>query len=165
MRWRSCCVGPSRYEEDDRRYGKDRRGGESPEELAFRAGRLENIQGALGALEAEAVAERAATAGKDHPGAPDDKAQRNFTDAESRITPGPRGRDCLQACSCQAVVDNEHQVIVAARATGQTSGDGNAGGDHRQSRRGAHSGIRWLPDIGRFCLMANYGRYSLMCKD
>ena len=52
---------------------------------------------------------------------PDDKAQRNFTDAESRIMPGPGGRDFQQAYNCQAVVDHAHQVIVAARATNQTS--------------------------------------------
>ena len=35
--------------------------------------------------------------------------------------PGPGGRDFLQAYNCQAVVDHEHQVIVAARATNQAS--------------------------------------------
>ena len=49
---------------------------------------------------------------------PDDKAQRNFTDTESRIIPAPGGKDFLQA---EAVVDSAHQVIVAARATNQTS--------------------------------------------
>ena len=52
---------------------------------------------------------------------PEDKAQRNFTDAESRIMPAPGGRDFLQAYNSQAVVDHTHQVIVAARATNQTS--------------------------------------------
>ena len=54
-------------------------------------------------------------------GVPDDKAQRNFTDTESRIIPAPGGKDFLQAYNCQAVVDSAHQVIVAARATNQTS--------------------------------------------
>ena len=35
--------------------------------------------------------------------------------------PAPGGRDFLQAYNCQAVVDHEHQVIVAARATNQAS--------------------------------------------
>ena len=35
--------------------------------------------------------------------------------------PGPGGPDFLQASNCQAVVDHAHQVIVAARATNQTS--------------------------------------------
>ena len=110
-------------EEEDRRYGKDKRGDELPEELAFREGRLEKIREAMAALEAEAqaAAEEAEAAGKDHPGVPEDKAQRNFTDPESRIMPGPGGRDFLQAYNCQAVVDHEHQVIVAARATSLAS--------------------------------------------
>ena len=107
-------------DEEDRRYGKDKRGDELPEELAFRKGRLEKIREAMAALEAEAQA-AAEAEGKEHLGVPDDKAQRNFTDAESRIMPGPGGRDFLQAYNCQAVVDHAHQVIVAARATNQTS--------------------------------------------
>ena len=92
---------------EDRRYGKDKRGDELPDELAFREGRLQKIREAMAALEAEAqaAAEQAEVEGKTHPGVPDDKAQRNFTDAESRIMPGPGGRDFLQAYNCQAVVD------------------------------------------------------------
>ena len=105
------------------RYGKDKRGDELPEELAFREGRLEKIREAMAALEAEAqaAAEQAEAEGGKRPGVPDDKAQRNFTDAESRIIPAPGGKDFLQAYNCQAVVDSAHQVIVAARATNQTS--------------------------------------------
>ena len=33
---------------------------------------------------------------------PDDKAQRNFTDTESRIIPAPGGKDFLKAYNCQA---------------------------------------------------------------
>ena len=110
-------------DEEDRRYGKDKRGDELPEELAFREGRLQKIREAMAALEAEAqaAAEQVEAEGKTHPGEPEDKAQRNFTDAESRIMPGPGGRDFLQAYNCQAVVDYAHQVIVAARATNQSS--------------------------------------------
>ena len=42
---------------------------------------------------------------------PDDKAQRNFTDPESRIMKGPDG--FLQGYNAQAVVDAKAQVIVA----------------------------------------------------
>ena len=110
-------------EEEDRRYGQDQRGDELPEELAFREGRLEKIREAMAALEAEAqaAAEQVEAEGKTYPGEPEDKAQRNFTDAESRIMPGPGGRDFQQAYNCQAVVDHAHQVIVAARATNQSS--------------------------------------------
>ena len=89
-------------EEEDRRYGRDKRGDELPQELAFREGRLERIREAMAALEAEAqaAAEEAEAAGREHSGVPEDKAQRNFTDPESRIMPGPGGRDFLQAYNC-----------------------------------------------------------------
>ena len=51
---------------------------------------------------------RAKSEGRDHPGLPGDKAQRNFTGADSRIMPGPGGRDFQQAYNCQAVVDSVH---------------------------------------------------------
>ena len=110
-------------EEEDKRYGRDKRGDELPEELSFREGRLERIREAMAAMEAEAqaAAEEADAAAWEHSGVPEDKAQRNFTDPGSRIMPGPGGRDFLQAYNCQAVVDHEHQVIVAARATNLTS--------------------------------------------
>ncbi len=71
-------------------------------------------------------AEQAESEGRNHPRVPDDKAQRNFTDPDSRIMPGPGGRDFQQSYNCQAVVDSEHQVIVAARATDQPSDKGQA---------------------------------------
>ncbi len=115
-------------EEEDRRYGRDKRGDELPEELSFREGRLRKIREAKTALEAEAqaAAEQAEVEGREHPGVPDDKTQRNFTDPDSRIMPGPGGQDFQQSYNCQAVVDHEHQVIVAARATGQVSDKGQA---------------------------------------
>ncbi len=48
-------------EEEDRRYGRDKRGNELPEELAFREGRLEKIREAMAALEAEAQLRRKRT--------------------------------------------------------------------------------------------------------
>ena len=110
-------------DDDDRRYGKDKRGDELPEELAFRESRLRKIREARAALEAEALAEaeQDESEGRNHPGVPDDQAQRNFTDPDSRIMPGPGGRDFQQSYNCQAVVDSAHQVIVAARATNQPS--------------------------------------------
>ncbi len=112
-------------EEEDRRYGKDKRGDELPEELAFREGRLEKIKEAMAALAAEAQAqaqaELAEAEGKAHPGVPDDKAQRNFTDPQSRIMPAPGGKDFLPGYNCQVVVDSAHQVIVASWATDRAS--------------------------------------------
>ena len=86
-------------DEEDRRYGQDRRGDELPHELSFREGRLEKIREAMSSLEREAraAAERAEVEGKEHPGDPEDRSQRNFTDAESRIMPAPGGRDFVQA--------------------------------------------------------------------
>ena len=99
--------------------------------------------------EAQAAAEQAAAEGREHPGAPEDKAQRNFTDADSHIMPAPGGRDFVQAYNCQGVVDSANQVIVAARATNQTSDQQQAAAmvaDHRQHRCGPAGSIRrrWL---------------------
>ena len=118
-------------DDEDRRYGKDKRGDELPEELAFRESRLRKIREAKEALETEALAEaeQAEAEGWYHPGVPDGKAQRNFTDPDSHIMPGPGGRDFQQSYNCQAVVDSEHQIIVAARATNQPSGQG-SGREH-----------------------------------
>lgn len=50
-------------------------------------------------------------------GAPTDKAQRNFTDPDSRIM--KRGESYLQGFNCQAVVDEENQLILAEGVTNQ----------------------------------------------
>ena len=103
-------------EEEDQRYGKDRRGDELPAELAFRESRLKKIREAQAALEEEAQAH-----GKE---VPEDKSQRNFTDPDSRIMPGPGGKEFHQSYNCQAAVDSAHQVIVAADVTKQPSDHG-----------------------------------------
>ena len=114
-------------EEEDRRYGQDRRGDELPEELSFREGRLRKMREAKAAAEAKArAAEQAEEPGKTHPREPEDKARRNCTDPGARIMPGPGGRDFRQSYNCQAVVDHGHQVIVAAQATNQASDRGQA---------------------------------------
>jgi len=48
-------------------------------------------------------------------GAPTDKAQRNFTDPDSRIM--KRDGSYLQGFNCQAVVDEENQLILAEAVT------------------------------------------------
>jgi transposase len=101
--------------EEDRRYGKDKRGDELPAELSTREGRLKKIREAKAALEAEAR-EKAAAEGKDRDsGEPPDKAQRNFTDPESRIMKGNDG--FIQAYNAQAAVDGHSHVIVAQHVT------------------------------------------------
>ena len=61
-------------EEEDRRYGQDKRGDELLEELSFRKGRLRKIREAKAALEAgaKAEAEQAESEGRNHPGVPGD---------------------------------------------------------------------------------------------
>jgi len=118
-------------EEEDCRYGKDKRGDELPKELAFRESRLKKIREAREALEEEAKreAEVAAAAGKKnkkHRGIPNDKAQRNFTDPQSRIMPAPGGKHFIQAYNAQAAVDSAHQVIVAAEVTNKPVDRGQA---------------------------------------
>ena len=56
-------------------------------------------------------------------GTPAAKAQRNFTDPESRIMES--GGAFLQGYNCQAAVDGAHQVIVAADVTDQSPDNGN----------------------------------------
>jgi transposase len=101
--------------EEDRRYGPDRRGDELPEELQTAAGRRKAIREAIAELEREAK-----EAGKDEP---DDKAQRNFTDPESRIMKGSEGA-FIQGYNAQAAVDASSQVIVAATLTNSAADAG-----------------------------------------
>lgn len=117
---------------EDKAFGKNRRGDELPAELARRETRLEKIREAKAALEAEAAqaarheAEHRArergddddtAAGKGAAAAeaatPKPKAQRNFTDPDSKImlTGDKAFHQCYNAA---AVVDADHQVIVAA---------------------------------------------------
>jgi transposase len=101
--------------DEDARYGADRRGDELPAELARRESRLRKIQEAKAALEAEARAQ-AAQAGKDPVEAtPAPKAQRNFTDPESKIQKTADG--FIQGYNAQAAVDGHAQVIVAQTVT------------------------------------------------
>lgn len=101
--------------EEDRRYGPDRRGDELPAELATREGRLKKIREAKAALEAEAR-RKAEAEGKDpRSGKPPDKAQRNFTDPESKIQKTSDG--FVQGYNAQVAVDDLFQVIVAQHVT------------------------------------------------
>jgi transposase len=98
--------------EEDAAHGPNRRGDGLPAELAHRQSRLKKIQQAKAALEARAKAAAEARGSKDT--APDPKAQRNFTDPESRIMPSSEKGAFIQAYNGQLAVDAAHQVIVAA---------------------------------------------------
>lgn len=89
---------------EDRQHGATRRGDELPDWVADKQRRIVKIREAREALEAEASA-----AGK---AAPLPKAQRNFTDPQSRIM-HKSGKEYMQAYNAQAAVDSKAQVIVA----------------------------------------------------
>lgn len=112
-------------EEEDRRYGKDKKGDELPKEMAFRESRLKKIKEAKAALEAEArlAAEKEPGEGEEEV-MPPDKAQRNFTDPDSHIMPAPGGKHFIQAYNAQAAVDSANQVIVAAEVTNKPTDRG-----------------------------------------
>jgi len=129
--------------DEDLRYGADKLGDELPQELARCETRLATIQKAKAALEEEAwllaEAERkerlkkeknkknnggrppkgnsGATKQTDKTAVPDPKAQRNFTDPESRIMWNTNTKSFEQSYNVQAVVDSEAQMIVAASVT------------------------------------------------
>lgn len=129
--------------EEDAVHGKGRRGDELPQELKSRESRLRKIREAKEELEREAkekaatkaaeveqkISEReseAAKTGRRPPGRkpkspaadeakPEPKAQRNFTDPESRIMPDGANKGAfIQGYNAQIAVDAEAQVIVAA---------------------------------------------------
>ncbi len=131
--------------EEDGKYGKGKRGDELPAELQRRETRLAKIREAKAALEREAreqaekeraqvearlkeraqqEAERGRRFGGRPPEAPDPekakpeaKAQRNFTDPDSRIMKDGATKEFVQAYNAQAAVDSGAQVIVAASVT------------------------------------------------
>ena len=131
--------------EEDGKYGKGKRGDELPEELARRESRLAKIREAKAALEEEAreaakkkqaevearlrerekqEEERGRKLGGRPPQAPnpeeakpEPKAQRNFTDPDSRIMKDGATKEFVQGYNAQAAVDSQAQVIVAASVT------------------------------------------------
>jgi len=136
---------------EDAQYGKGKRRDELPAELARRESRLAKIRAAKAELEAEARAEAEAAAkahakraergrqtretGRKPKGpaptvpdptqaTPDPKAQRNFTDPESRIMKDGATKGFVQAYNAQAAVDGTAQVIVAADVTQEANDKG-----------------------------------------
>jgi transposase len=122
--------------EEDKLYGRDKTGDEMPEWVADKKLRAEKIRKAKAELEAEAkaaaeaklkaeaeAAERRAAEGRRKSGRqaappctePDAKAQKNFTDPQSRIMKSKDG--FVQAYNAQAAVDAEAQIIVAHDVT------------------------------------------------
>jgi transposase len=121
---------------DDQLYGADKSGEEMPDWVADKKRRAERIRKAKAELEVEAKAaaeaKRKAAAeaqaqreaeGRKKPGrpaappadTPEPKAQKNFTDPESRIMKSKDG--FVQAYNAQIAVDGQAQVIVAQDVT------------------------------------------------
>lgn len=126
---------------EDARLGADRGEEDLPAELARRETRLAKLQAARASLEAEAAEKarakaeaaerrraqrRGQTVEEDQVAAagqaaaekarPEDKAQRNFTDPDSRIMKNGDGA-FIQAYNGQAVVDEDNQIVIAADVT------------------------------------------------
>lgn len=137
-RWLAAAEAADR--EEDRLYG-EKRGDELPGWVADKQKRLAKIRQAKAELEAEAkaaaeaemqaraAAEQQQTQGRRKTGTPaaaktepDDKAQRNFTDPESRILKTRDG--FIQGYNGQAAVDGAHQIIVAQTLTDSSSDQG-----------------------------------------
>ena len=114
---------------EDGAFGADLRGDETPDWMADKAQRLARIRAAKAELEAEAKLDPAdldpdgpgpssGMQDKGRPkragdGGPPDKAQRNFTDPDSRILPSKDG--FIAGYNGQIAVDHAHQIIVAQR--------------------------------------------------
>lgn len=112
--------------EEDRSHGTER-GDELPDWVANKQQRLERLRQAKAALEAEAKAPPGdddgpgpSTGMMDHgrpkrapDGGPPDRAQRNFTDPDSRILSTRDG--VIQGYNAQIAVDGAHQIILAQR--------------------------------------------------
>jgi transposase len=101
--------------DEDARYGPDQRGEELPAELARRESRLAKIREAKAALEADARTQAPADGKPPDDARPPDKAQRNFTDPESKIQKTSEG--FIQGYNAQVAVDATAQVIVAQHVT------------------------------------------------
>ena len=119
-------------DKEDKKYGRDRRGDELPEELQRRETRLERIRAAKKMLEERTAAEQQPKNEHKHdedkqepPAAggvrpPKPSAQINFTDPDSRIM-RDSNKSFVQAYNAQAVVDSESQIIIASEVTNQSN--------------------------------------------
>ena len=114
--------------EEDKKYGKGKKGWDLPDELKRRETRLAKIKEAMSALEEEAkqkasenqesakakTEQTQAPAKQPFPAEPPDKAQRNFTDPDSRIMKTTSTKSFEQCYNGQTMVDDLSQVILAA---------------------------------------------------
>ena len=124
-------------EEEDERFGEEVRGDELPEELRRREDRLAAIRAAKARLEAEQRAAddargrkpgqkrnpKGGSPYKREYGEPDEKAQSNFTDPESRIMK-TSSEGFQQSYNAQMAVEGENQLVVGTGVTNNASDQG-----------------------------------------
>ena len=123
---------------EDKRYGKDKRGDELPEKLRNARNRLKELEKIKKKMECEAkqIAEKKAEeianreleekesrkkkrGRKPKPvsDSPDAKARHNFTDPDSRLMKNNADGAIIQGYNAQSVVDVDSQVIIASDVT------------------------------------------------
>ena len=124
-------------EAEDERFGEEARGDELPDELKRREDRLAAIREAKARLEAEQRAaddargrkpgqKRNPKGGRPYKreyGEPDEAAQSNFTDPESRIMK-TSSEGFQQSYNAQTAVEGENQLVVGAGVTNNASDQG-----------------------------------------
>ena len=114
---------------EDADYGAEVRGDETPDWMADKQRRVERIRAAMAQLEAEAKADPSdldpdgpgpssgmqerGSRKRTRDGTVPDKAQRNFTDPDSRIQPSQGG--FIAGYNGQIAVDEAFQIIIAQR--------------------------------------------------
>ena len=121
-----CATAGDQDAAEDEQYGADWRGDEVPDELRHKQQRLKRMEQAKARPEAEQRAvddargrtpddrrkpPRGGSLYKRDYGVPDDRAQTNFTDPESRIMVTSKGFE--QCYNGQLAVDGDFQMIVA----------------------------------------------------
>jgi hypothetical protein len=130
--------GREKDREEDRKYGKEKRGDELPENLAEKEKRLEELRQIKNQMEKEARAiakehnqkikereEEEKRTGKKKRGrkpkkkeeTPDEKVRHNFTDPDSRMMKDNGTNSFIQGYNCQNVVDLNSQIVISCDVT------------------------------------------------
>ena len=154
--------------QEDGAHGSDRRGDEMPDWVADKVQRLERIRAARAALEAEAKEPpsddedgpgpssgmmRKGKPDRSKDGGPPDRAQRNFTDPDSRIQ--PRQKDFIAGYNAQIAVDAAHQIIIAQHVQTSSNDSGALKPLLAATRAALHANPREVSADAGYCTEAN----------